>query len=177
MEMESTTYGKAALAKLALVPKNFRLYEAGWLGNKPSEWNVMEVKGMEFREAKSGPNKGKLTTPLAGTKRTVYVTKEEINLINQTEVLSPESAKIKAHNMWETTELLFSKTVRNATQCLHHITGKQSALSVYGTAGYGNHYDDHLQRIDAAISHLQKARELFIEAETLRNKFCTLAKD
>ncbi len=173
--MEDTIYGKAALAKLAPAPKNFRLYEAGWLGNKPSEWNVMEVKGMEFREAKSGPNKGQLTMPIAGTKRTVYVTKEEMG--TPTQVLNPEKSKIEVHSMWETTALLFSKTVRNATHCLHHITGKQSALSVYGTAGYGNHYDDHLQRIDAAISHLQKARELFIEAEMLRNKFCTLAKD
>lgn len=76
--MENTSYGKAALSKLAPVAENFRIYEAGWLGDKPGEWTVMEVKGMEFRAAKTGPNKGKLTVPVAGTKRTTYVTKDEM---------------------------------------------------------------------------------------------------
>ncbi len=76
--MENTSYGRAALSKLAPVAENFRIYEAGWLGDKPSEWTVMEVKGMEFRAAKTGPNKGKLTVPVPGTKRTVYVTEDEM---------------------------------------------------------------------------------------------------
>lgn len=76
--MENTTYGKAALSKLAPVAENFRVFEAGWLGDKPSEWTVMEVKGMEFRAAKTGPRKGELVVPVPGTKRTVYVTRDEM---------------------------------------------------------------------------------------------------
>lgn len=83
--MENTSYGKAALSKLAPVAENFRIFEAGWLGDKPSEWTVMEVKGMEFREAKTGPNKGKLTVPVAGTKRTAYVTLDEMKLFDESE--------------------------------------------------------------------------------------------
>lgn len=72
------SYGKAALHKLAPVPENFRLYCAGWLGKKPEDWTVMEVTGAEFRVAKSGPNKGKLSVMVPGTKRTVHVTKAEM---------------------------------------------------------------------------------------------------
>lgn len=71
-------YGKAALKKLGPVPENFRLYEAGWLGDRPQDADVMEVRGAEFREAKSGPNKGKLSIMVKDTKRTVYVTRAEM---------------------------------------------------------------------------------------------------
>lgn len=36
-----TSYGKAALRKLGKVPENFMLYEAGWIGDKPENWNGM----------------------------------------------------------------------------------------------------------------------------------------
>lgn len=72
------SYGKVALQKMNPVPENFRLYAAGWLGEKPEEFTVMEVTGAEFRTAKSGPNKGKLSIMVPGTKRTVYVTKDEM---------------------------------------------------------------------------------------------------
>ncbi len=72
------TNGKAALSKLAPVPKNFRLYYAGWLGKRPEDWKEMEVKGAEFRIAKSGPNKGKLSILVPGTRRSVRVTKAEM---------------------------------------------------------------------------------------------------
>lgn len=72
------SYGKLALQKLSPVPANFRLYSAGWLGEKPEEMTVMEVSGAEFRAAKSGPNKGKLSIMIPGTKRTAYVTKAEM---------------------------------------------------------------------------------------------------
>lgn len=72
------TYGKAALSKLAPVSKNFRLYYAGWLGKRPEDWKEMEVKGAEFRIAKSGPNKGKLSILVPGTRRSVRVTKAEM---------------------------------------------------------------------------------------------------
>ena len=76
--MATISYGKATLHKLAPTPENFRLYEAEWLGDKPSEWTVMKVTGAEFREAKTGPNKGKLTVRVKGSKRTAYVTSEEM---------------------------------------------------------------------------------------------------
>ena len=71
-------YGKAALQKLAPVQENFRLYFAGWLGDDTRDMSVMEVRGAEFRAAKSGRNKGKLSIMVPGTKRTVYVTKSEM---------------------------------------------------------------------------------------------------
>lgn len=74
-------YGKIALQKMAPVPENFRLYSAGWLGEKPKDWSVMEVTGAQFRVAKSGPNKGKLSIVVPGTKRTVYVTSTEMNAV------------------------------------------------------------------------------------------------
>lgn len=73
------SYGKAALKKMAPVPENFRIYSAGWLGEKPEDWTVMEVTGAQFRAAKTGKNKGKLSVMVAGTKRTVYVTHDEMN--------------------------------------------------------------------------------------------------
>lgn len=75
-------YGKIAIKKLAPVPENFRLYQAEWLGDKPSEWNVMKVVGAEFREAKSGPNKGKLCIMVKGTQRTAFVTESEMRATN-----------------------------------------------------------------------------------------------
>ena len=72
------SYGKVALQKLAPVTENFRLYTAGWLGKKPEESTVMEVTGAQFRVAKSGPNKGKLSIMVPGTVRKVYVTDAEM---------------------------------------------------------------------------------------------------
>lgn len=76
--MESASYGKAALERFGPVPENFRIYAAGWLGDKPEEWRVMGVTGAEFRAAKSGKNKGKLCIMIPGTKRTAYVTREDM---------------------------------------------------------------------------------------------------
>lgn len=76
--MAEQCYGKAAMVKLAPTTDNFRLYLAEWLGDEPSEWMVMKVTGAEFRAAKTGPNKGKLTVMVRGTKRSVFVTKEEM---------------------------------------------------------------------------------------------------
>lgn len=73
-----TPYGKLALERMQPVPENFRLYEAGWIGNRPEDCKVMEVKGAEFREAKSGPRKGNLAIKIKGTERSVYLTKEQI---------------------------------------------------------------------------------------------------
>lgn len=73
-----TAFGKLALKKMQPVPENFRLFEAGWLGEQPEDWEVMEVKGAEFRRAKSGPRKGRLAIKIRGTERTVYLTKDQI---------------------------------------------------------------------------------------------------
>jgi hypothetical protein len=73
----NTTYGLIALEKLGVVPDNFRLYEAGWLGDG-GERKVMRVTGAEFRKAKSGPNKGKLSVMIPKTKQSAYVTAEEM---------------------------------------------------------------------------------------------------
>lgn len=70
-------YGKAALQKLAPTDPNFRLYLAGWLGEKPP-FEVMEVRGAVFRHATRGPNKGKLSIRIPGTTRTVHLTAAEI---------------------------------------------------------------------------------------------------
>ncbi|MBY6032149.1 hypothetical protein KUV59_03140 [Marinobacter daepoensis] len=73
-----SAFGRLALSKMKPVPENFRLFEAGWLGDRPKDWEVMEVKGAEFRAAKSGPRKGKLAIKIKDTTRTVYLTKKEI---------------------------------------------------------------------------------------------------
>lgn len=75
---EDTVISRLALEKLAPVAENFRIYAAGWVGNNPKEWRVMDVTGAEFRRAKSGPNKGLLSVMIPGTKRTAYITKEEM---------------------------------------------------------------------------------------------------
>lgn len=68
-------YGKLALKKIAPTDPNFRLYEAGWMGDRR---DVMFVSGAVFREAKSGPNKGEMTVIVPGTKVTVYLTAQEV---------------------------------------------------------------------------------------------------
>jgi hypothetical protein len=71
------SYGKIALQKIASTDPNFRLYLAGWLGDKPP-FEVMEVRGAVFRHATRGPNKGKLSVKVPGTTRTVHVTAGEM---------------------------------------------------------------------------------------------------
>ena len=70
-------YGKAALKKMGIVPENFRLYFAGWIGKYP-DFHGMEVKGAEFRPALAGRNKGKLCIKIKDSDRTAYVSKAEI---------------------------------------------------------------------------------------------------
>ncbi|WP_199031383.1 hypothetical protein [Ralstonia sp. ASV6] len=68
-------YGQLALEKIKPSSPNFRLYMAGFIenGGPPESWEVMEVVGAEFREAKSGPNKGKLCVMVPNTKRTAHI--------------------------------------------------------------------------------------------------------
>lgn len=71
-------YGQVALTKLAPVPETFRLYSAGWLGEKPKDWETMKVTGADFRVAKSGPNKGKLSVMVKGSTRSAFVSRAEM---------------------------------------------------------------------------------------------------
>lgn len=66
--------GRAALAKMAPVTDNFRLYEAGIMDS----YGTMLFKGAEFRAAKSGPNKGVLSILVPGTIKSVFVSRSEI---------------------------------------------------------------------------------------------------
>lgn len=66
-----TDFGRTALNKMAPVPENFRLFEAEIVDK-----GVIKVSGAVFREAKRGPNKGKLSVMISGSQKTVYVLKE-----------------------------------------------------------------------------------------------------
>lgn len=68
-----TEFGKAALKQMNPVPQNFRLYEG-----ESVQMGVMRVTGAQFREAKRGPNKGKLSVMVPGTQKTVFVVKEVV---------------------------------------------------------------------------------------------------
>jgi hypothetical protein len=74
------SYGQIALQKMGQTDPNFILYEAGCLetGGAPCTWDVFEVKGALFREAKRGPRKGEVCVMVKGTKQTAYVTKAEM---------------------------------------------------------------------------------------------------
>ncbi len=73
-----TSYGKVALTKMGEVPEDFRLYECGWMD---TERSVMEVIGAEFRKAKSGKNKGKVSILIKGTEQRVLVTAKEMEAV------------------------------------------------------------------------------------------------
>lgn len=72
-------FGKVAIEKISKLqgglPENFRLYEAGWIGEVGK---VMRISGAEFRVAKTGPNKGRLSIMIPKTTQTAYVTAEEM---------------------------------------------------------------------------------------------------
>lgn len=72
---KETAYGKAALKKMGEVGPNFRLYCAGFIGKSDS----MVVDGAEFREAKSGPNKGQLSVRIEGTQKNVVVYQSDMD--------------------------------------------------------------------------------------------------
>jgi hypothetical protein len=72
------SFGKAALSQMGVVSENFRLYEAGWISDRPADFKVIKVTGAEFRRAKTGKNKGLLSIMIKGTRKIAYVTKDEI---------------------------------------------------------------------------------------------------
>lgn len=77
-----TVFGRVALGKMGKkdpLPKNFRLFEAGWVEDMPEDFETMMVRGAEFKKAKSGLNKGKLAIMIKGTTKKVYITHDQIN--------------------------------------------------------------------------------------------------
>lgn len=75
---EKLDFGQLALMKLGEIPENFRLYVAGIKPEPPQEWTHMEVAGAEFREPKSGPNKGKLCIMVPGSRRSLKLMRDEL---------------------------------------------------------------------------------------------------
>lgn len=71
------SYGKLALQRIAPTHPDFRLFYAGYLGNK-NERDVMKVTGAVFRRALRGKNAGKLSIMVPGTTQTIYLTSKEI---------------------------------------------------------------------------------------------------
>ncbi|WP_186198846.1 hypothetical protein [Burkholderia gladioli] len=72
--------GRIALEKIKPTSPHFRLYAAGWLETcgPPETWEIFEVAGAEFREAKRGPNKGKLSIMVPNTRRIVHIHRDEL---------------------------------------------------------------------------------------------------
>lgn len=70
-------FGVLALKAFGKVGADFRLYSAGWVGKYP-DFHGMQVKGADFRRAKSGRYKGQLAFKIPGTDRTTYISVEAI---------------------------------------------------------------------------------------------------
>jgi hypothetical protein len=81
IDWQKEDYIQAALAKLAPVADNFMIYQAGWIGDLNSDARVMKLEGCEFREAKSGPNKGQLCVPVPLTGRTAWLSVDDIRAL------------------------------------------------------------------------------------------------
>lgn len=93
---EQHAYGIAAIKKMGNISENFRLFQCGWLGGaRPEDWHGMQCEGAEFRAARTGPNTGKLSIMIPGSKRTVYVSREEIDAERDVEepVKKPNAAQ------------------------------------------------------------------------------------
>jgi hypothetical protein len=73
-QFENLPFGRAALKKLGVVPENFRLYCARWLGNLECP-HGMQVTGAEFERMKRKTTHGK---KIRDTDRSVYVSRAEI---------------------------------------------------------------------------------------------------
>ena len=77
--METYAPSRAATKKAGKLPKNFAWYDFGLVGGLPGQvGRGMRIIGCQFREAKSGPNKGELVVQVKGTSKTVVLTRDEI---------------------------------------------------------------------------------------------------
>jgi hypothetical protein len=86
--LEETSFGVIALRKLGEVAEKFRIYEAGRVPEPPKDWTHFVVTGAEFTDSLAGPQKGQLNIMIPGTKRTVNVTRAEVEDYKMT--LMPE---------------------------------------------------------------------------------------
>lgn len=78
--MGQQPYGRLALSRMHAdnpLPENFMLYSAGWKGKHPN-YEAMQVTGAQFRPVQRGPHKGELTMIVSHTKRTIYLTPDEV---------------------------------------------------------------------------------------------------
>lgn len=69
---------RAMINKIGKMPDNFRVFCAGWIGKTPADWKTMSITGGLFEPISRGKNKGRMLKQVSGTKRTVVVTREEI---------------------------------------------------------------------------------------------------
>lgn len=74
---ESQSYYKVAMAKIKPDNPDFRIFCCGWVGDYHTT-DTMQVTGAVFREAKSGPRKGKKVVEVTGTRRSAFVTVAEM---------------------------------------------------------------------------------------------------
>lgn len=86
-----TAIERAMINKIGKVPDNFRVYSAGWIGRTPADWKTMSITGALFEPITRGPRKGRMLNPIAGTKQTVSVTREELKAA--TDQLAAEAAE------------------------------------------------------------------------------------
>lgn len=74
--MDETRYGRIGFQKLDTPHPDFHWYCAESLGSGRGE--AVKLDGCQYRAAKSGPRKGLVVVPVPGTKKTVIVTRSEI---------------------------------------------------------------------------------------------------
>jgi hypothetical protein len=67
--MDKTSYGKAARQKFGAVPDGFHVFAAEWIGDGPTTWTAMRVKGAQFTGRRRVP----------GTTMETIVTKQEMS--------------------------------------------------------------------------------------------------
>jgi hypothetical protein len=61
------------------LPDGFAWYSFAWLGDNPSEFEIMKIEGAMTKIAKTGKNKGTPIFDRSSKKQTVYVTSDDIN--------------------------------------------------------------------------------------------------
>jgi len=78
-------WGQEALKRMREeqeLPERFRLFEAGWMEDHPDKFENFVIKGAEFRNAKTGPNAGKLCIKVEGSERICVLRKSEIRKLD-----------------------------------------------------------------------------------------------
>ena len=74
---DEENYGKLARSRLKDVDENFRWYIVERIGE--GDGSALKLTGATFREAKSGPRKGKLCVIVKGTQRVAVVSQADID--------------------------------------------------------------------------------------------------